>query len=104
MEREWRQFRAQQQLQLFASGSPFAGLLQTRADGRGVSCLYAYDSWLRTTNFAYSGPLPEQDLTTSLQYEPRGYITNVTEQFTGTNTALAISVQRTYRCLWPVGV
>jgi RHS repeat-associated protein len=80
----------------FASGTPFAGLLQTRTDGRGVSCLYAYDSWLRATNFAYTGPLAEQDLTTTLQYEPRGYITNVTEQFTGTNTAPAASVQRSY--------
>ncbi len=80
----------------FASGSPFAGLLQTRTDGRGVSCVYSYDSWLRATNFAYSGPLPEQDLTTTLQYEPRGFVTNITEQFTGTNTAPAVSVQRTF--------
>jgi len=80
----------------FAGGSPFAGLLQTRTDGRGVSCVYSYDSWLRATNFAYTGPLPEQDLTTTLQYEPRGFITNITEQFTGTNTAPAVSVQRTF--------
>ncbi len=80
----------------FASGSPFAGLLQTRTDGRGVSCVYAYDTWLRATNFAYSGPLPEQDLTTSLQYEPRGYLDNVTEKFTGTNTTPSTSVQHSY--------
>jgi len=80
----------------FASGSPFAGLLQTKTDGRGVSCVNSYDSWLRTTNLIYSGSLPEQDLTTSLQYEPRGFITNVTEQFTGTNTVPAVSVQRSY--------
>jgi len=77
----------------FAGGSPFAGLLQTKADGRGVSCLYAYDAWLRPTNFAYSGSLPEQKLTTTLQYEPRGYLTNVIEQFTGSN---ALSVQRSF--------
>jgi RHS repeat-associated protein len=80
----------------FASGSPFAGLLQTKSDGRGVSCVYAYDSWLHATNFAYSGPLAEQDLTTTLQYEPRGFITNITEQFTGTNTIPAVSVGRSY--------
>ena len=80
----------------FAGGSPFAGLLQTKSDGRGVSCGYSYDSWLHATNFAYTGPLPEQDLTTTLQYEPRGFITNITEQFTGTNTAPAVSVQRTF--------
>ena len=77
----------------FAGGSPFAGLLQTKLDERGVSCLYAYDAWLRPTNFAYSGSLPEQKLTTTLQYEPRGYLTNVIEQFTGSN---ALSVQRSF--------
>jgi RHS repeat-associated protein len=80
----------------FASGSPFAGLLQTRSDGRGVSCAYFYDSWLRATNFAYTGALAEQNLTTTLQYEPRGFITNIIEQFTGTNTIPAVSVQRSY--------
>ena len=80
----------------FASGSLFAGLLQTKSDGRGVSCAYAYDSWLRATNFAYTGALAEQNLTTTLQYELRGYVTNVIEQFTGTNTLPAVSVQRSY--------
>lgn len=80
----------------FAAGSPFAGLLQTKTDGRGASCAYSYDSWLRPTNFAYSGPLPEQDLTTSLQYEPRGFITNIIELFTGTNAVPAVSIQRSY--------
>jgi RHS repeat-associated protein len=80
----------------FASGSPFAGLLQTRSDGRSVSCAYAYDSWLRATNFAYTGASAEQNLTTTLQYEPRGFLTNVIEQFTGTNTIPAVSVQRSY--------
>jgi len=77
----------------FASGSPFAGLLQTRTDGRGVTCSYTYDAWLRATNFAYTGSLPEQKLTTTLQYEPRGYLTNVIEQFAGSN---ALSVQRSF--------
>ena len=80
----------------FASGNPFAGLLQTKTDGRGVGCTYSYDDRLRTTNLAYSGCLPEQMLTSTLQYEPRGYVTNITEQFASTNTGPATSVQRTF--------
>jgi YD repeat-containing protein len=100
MQREWNvsgsSFARSNNYSYFASSSAFAGLLQTKSDGRGVSCVYSYDSWLRATNFAYSGSLAEQDLTTTLQYEPRGFITNVTEQFTGTNTIPAVSVQRSY--------
>src|SRR6185437_12813212 len=80
----------------YSSGSPFAGLLATKTDARGVSCAYSYDDWLRTTNMACSGTAAEQDLTTSWQYEPRGYVTSITEQFASTNTGPATSVQRSY--------
>jgi YD repeat-containing protein len=80
----------------FTGGSPFAGLLQTKTDGRGVTCAYSYDDWLRATNMAYSGSLPEQQLTTTLQYEPRGFVTSIAEQFASTNTGAATSVQRTF--------
>ncbi len=80
----------------FSSGNTFAGLLQTKTDGRGVSCTYAYDDWLRPTNMAYSGSLPEQNLTTVWQYEPRGFVTGITEQFASTNTGPATSIQRSY--------
>lgn len=80
----------------FAAGSPFAGLLQTKTDGRGVTCTYAYDDWLRATNMAYSGSQPEQNLTTTLQYEPRGLVTDITEQFASTNTGPATSISRTF--------
>jgi RHS repeat-associated protein len=80
----------------FGGGSPFAGLLQSKADGRGVICAYAYDSWLRATNLAYTGTLPEQNLTTSLQYDPRGYVTGYIEQFASTSTGPATSIQRTF--------
>ena len=80
----------------YSSGNIFAGLLQTKTDGRGVSCTYIYDDWLRPTNMAYSGSLPEQNLTTTWQYEPRGFVTGITEQFASTNTGPATSIQRSY--------
>ena len=80
----------------FASGNAFAGLLQTKTDGRGVSCTYIYDDWLRPTNMAYSGSLPEQQLTTTWQYEPRGFVTGITEQFASTNTGPNTAIQRSY--------
>jgi RHS repeat-associated protein len=79
----------------FASGTPDAGLLQTNTDGRGVSCVYSYDDWLRTTNKVCSGSRPEQNMTTTWGYEPRGYITNITEEFTnisiGPTTTITLS-------------
>ena len=80
----------------FAGGSPFAGLLQTKTDGRGVTCAYSYDDWLRATNLAYNGSLAEQNLTTAYQFEPRGLLTGITEQFASTNTGPATSVTRTF--------
>jgi RHS repeat-associated protein len=76
----------------FAPGNPDAGLLQTNTDGRGVSCVYSYDDWLRTTNMIYSGSRPEQNMTTAWQYEPRGYITSITEQFTNASIGPATTI------------
>lgn len=80
----------------FSSGNSFAGLLQTKTDGRGTSCSYAYDDWLRPTNVACSGSLPEQNLTTTWQYEPRGYVTGITEQFASTNTGPTTTISRSF--------
>ena len=43
-----------------------------------------------------SGGLPEQNLTTSWQFDPRGYVTNYVEQFASTNTGPTTTVQRTF--------
>ncbi|HEV2330105.1 MAG TPA: DUF6531 domain-containing protein [Verrucomicrobiae bacterium] len=80
----------------YASGSPYAGLLHTRTDGRGTACTYLYDDHLRTTNMTCTGTLPEQNLTTTWQYEPRGYLNGMTEQFANTNTGPNTSIQRSY--------
>jgi RHS repeat-associated protein len=77
-------------------GSPFVGMLQTKTDGRSVVCTYSYDDWLRATNMAFSGPLLEQDVTTGLQYEPRGYVTSISEQFSTTNTGPATTILRSF--------
>jgi RHS repeat-associated protein len=80
----------------FASGSPFAGLLQTKIDGRNTTNTFAYDDWLRVTNMACSGTLPEQKLTTGWQYEPRGFVTAISEQFASTNTGPNTSITRSF--------
>ena len=80
----------------YSSGNIFAGLLQTKTDGRSVSCTYSYDDWLRPASMTYSGSLPEQNLTTTWQYEPRGLVTGITEQFATTNTGPDTSIQRSY--------
>lgn len=80
----------------YASTSPLAGLLQTKTDGRSTTCTYSYDDWLRPTNMTYSGSLPEQNLTTIWQYEPRGFITGITEQFSSTNTGPTTTISRSF--------
>jgi RHS repeat-associated protein len=80
----------------YSAGNAFAGLLQTKTDGRSTSCTFSYDDWLRPTNMAYSGSLPEQKLTTTWQYEPRGFITGVTEQFASTNTGPTTTISRSF--------
>jgi hypothetical protein len=83
--------------------SASAGLLETKTDGRGVTCVYAYDNWRRDATNTYTGSLPEQQLTTIMQYEPRGYVTSITEQFASTNTGPATSIQRTNNFTYDAG-
>ena len=80
----------------YPSGNPFAGKLQTKTDGRGTVCTYLYDDWLRATNMACTGSLAEQNLTTTWQYEPRGYLIGMTESFATTNTGPNTSMHRSY--------
>jgi RHS repeat-associated protein len=80
----------------YSSGNVFAGLLNIKTDGRGTSCTYTYDDWLRQATMTYGGSLPEQQLTTTWQYEPRGFVTNITEQFASTNTGPNTAITRSY--------
>ena len=80
----------------FGSGSPFAGLLQSKTDARGVICAYTYDDQYRVTTNAYTGSLPEQKMTTVFQYEPRNLVTNITETFAANTTGTNTSITRTF--------
>jgi YD repeat-containing protein len=75
---------------------PFAGLLQTRTDGRGVSCVYTYDDWLRPATNAFAGGAPEQNLTTTWGYDARGLVTTINEQFASSSTGPATTIQRNF--------
>ncbi len=80
----------------YPGGNAFAGLLQTKTDGRGTSCAYTYDDRLRQSTMTYSGSLPEQNLTTTWQYDPRNFVTGITEQFASTNTGPNTSISRSF--------
>jgi len=64
----------------YASGSSFAGLVNTKTDGRGLVSAYAYDDWLRESFVSRTDPNYNY-VTTSWGYDPRGYTTNITEQY-----------------------
>jgi len=72
------------------------GLLQTKTDGRGVTCTHYFDAFLRPTSNVYSGSLPEQNMTTAFNFDPRSSVTNISESFASTNTGPAINVARTF--------
>jgi YD repeat-containing protein len=79
----------------FTSSSAFAGMPQSRTDGRGVACSYTYDDWLRPLTNTHSGPLPEQNIVTSWKFDVRGVLTNITENFSDPATGPSTSIQRT---------
>lgn len=80
----------------FSAGSPFAGLPQTRTDGRGVTSTFSYDDWLRPATNVQSGPLDEHDVTTVWQYEVRGFLTNAAQSFANSAIGPATAIQRRF--------
>jgi RHS repeat-associated protein len=77
-------------------GSPFAGLPNTVTDGDGVTRIGTYDNWLRVTNVTSSGLLPAQQMTVGWTYEPRGYVTDLTQSFANGSTGASTEVQRSF--------
>jgi RHS repeat-associated protein len=66
----------------YPGGNSFAGLLDTKTDGRGLVSTYSYDDRLHQasisrTDFNYT------HVDTFWNYDPRGFVTNITEQNTG---------------------
>lgn len=80
----------------YASNLPYAGLLQTRTDGRGVVCTYTYDDWLRAATNTHTGSSNYHNLTTLWKYDARGLLTNVTESFASSTTGPPVAVRRSY--------
>jgi RHS repeat-associated protein len=80
----------------YSSGNIFAGLLQTFTDGRGVVCTHTYDDFLRPATNSYTGSLPEHNQTSVMEYDARGLMTNITENFASTNTGPGTTVRRSY--------
>jgi RHS repeat-associated protein len=69
----------------YSTGSPFVGLLDTLTDGRGLVSTYTYDDWLRYSS-ATRADFNYNYVNTSWSYEPRGYVTNITEQYTANDS------------------
>jgi len=69
----------------YPSGNPFAGLLDTKTDGRGLVSTINYDDWLRKASVSRTDP-NYTHVDTFWNYDPRGYATNITEQNTGNPT------------------
>lgn len=66
----------------YSSTSPFAGLLDTKTGGRGLTSTYSYDDFLRKSSITRIDPTYGH-LDTFWSYDARGYATNITEQYTG---------------------
>jgi RHS repeat-associated protein len=66
----------------YSSGSASAGLLQTKTDNRGLVSTYSYDDWLRQSSISRT-TFNYNHVDTFWSYDPRGYATNITEQYTG---------------------
>jgi len=69
----------------YPSGNPFAGLLDTKANERGVVGTHSYDDRLRQASISRTDPYYTHT-DTSWSYDARGYATNITEQNTGSPT------------------
>ncbi len=80
----------------YASNSIYAGLLQTRTDGRLVTCTHTYDDWLRATTNTYTGSSNYHNLTTITRFDARGLVTNIAENFATNSTGTAVSIRRNY--------
>ncbi len=80
----------------YSATSPWAGLLQARTDGRGVSCNYNYDDWLRYSSNVHTGPLSEHNLATFFNYNVRSILTNITEAFANSTNGPSTAVRFGY--------
>ena len=79
----------------YPSASAFAGLLDTKTDGRGLVSTWSYDDRLRTTSIARTDQIYNH-VDTLWNFDARGYATNITEQNTGYGSGNPKVVSRTF--------
>jgi RHS repeat-associated protein len=80
----------------YAANTPYAGLLNTRIDGRGVVCTHTYDDWLRPATNSYSGATNYQNQKTVRAYDARGLLTSITESYSDGTTGPTNKVRQSY--------
>jgi YD repeat-containing protein len=80
----------------YGGSSPFAGRLQTKTDGRGVTCSYGYDAYLHMSTNTHSGSSAEHSQTTIWSYDVRGYVTNISESFANSSNGPSTKVVRSF--------
>jgi RHS repeat-associated protein len=80
----------------YPAGNVWAGQLQTSTDGRGVTCSYSYDAWLRAATNVFTGSASEHNLTRVLAFDARGLNTGATEWFASSSVAPTSTVTRAY--------
>ncbi len=80
----------------YASGNQWAGLGNTITDDRGVVQTKSYDNYLRVTVVSTTGPLAEQQMACSWNYDPRGLLTNIVQSFASTNTGPTTGISRNF--------
>ena len=79
----------------YATGTPFAGLLQTIAGPRSTRTI-TYDDFMRMQSLADAGSLAETNGATSYTYDRRGLVTAVNQSSTGNAAGPATQVSRTF--------
>ncbi|MDB6021366.1 MAG: hypothetical protein JWQ04_1223 [Pedosphaera sp.] len=77
-------------------GDQWAGLRNTVTDDRSVVQTNSYDNYLRVAGVAATGPLTEQQMSCSWQYDPRGLLTTITQSYANTNANPTTTITRSY--------
>jgi RHS repeat-associated protein len=80
--------------QYYASGQPFAGLLQMVADGRSTTRSNSYDDFMRLASVTTSGSAPEQQTATTYLYDRRGLLTSLSQSFNTNTTGPSTQITR----------
>ena len=89
--------------QYYGAGSTFAGKLQIVTDGRSTTRSNSYDDFLRLATVVTSGSAPEQQTSSTFQYDLRHALTNVVQSFNSTNTGPSTQISRSFDSYGRIG-